>query len=78
MIVNNYKSRIIDKKIDQFLELFGAVNIEGPKRLIPKMGNAPFAVFLMNSLLDWSSSFFSFLLIIINFKLNNMPFGVIW
>lgn len=31
MIVNNYKSRIIDKKIDQFLELFGAVNIEGPK-----------------------------------------------
>ncbi len=31
MIVNNYKSRIIDKKIDQFLELFGAVNIKGPK-----------------------------------------------
>ena len=31
MIVNNYRSRIIDKKIDQFLELFGAVNIEGPK-----------------------------------------------
>ena len=28
------------------------VNIDGPKRLIPKMGNAPFAVFLMNSLLD--------------------------
>jgi hypothetical protein len=29
----------------------------------PKIGNAPLAAFLKNSLLDWSSSFFSFFFI---------------
>lgn len=28
---NNYKSRLIDKQIKKYLEVFGAVNIEGPK-----------------------------------------------
>ena len=28
---NNYKKRLIDKKIKEYLEVFGAINIEGPK-----------------------------------------------
>lgn len=32
MKLNNYKVRIIDKKIEIFLETFGAILIEGPKR----------------------------------------------
>lgn len=31
MKIENYKKRIADKKIEQYLKLFGAVNIEGPK-----------------------------------------------
>lgn len=29
--MENYKARIIDKKIDKYLSVFGAICIEGPK-----------------------------------------------
>ena len=28
---NGYKERLIDKKIEQYLKIFGAISIEGPK-----------------------------------------------
>lgn len=31
MKINNYKKRIVDEKVNQYLKLFGAVCIEGPK-----------------------------------------------
>ena len=32
MEIKNYKPRIIDEKIEKYLNTFGAVCIEGPKR----------------------------------------------
>ena len=47
------------------------VRMDGPNRLMPKMGSAPLAVFFKNSLRDWSSSFFSFF--VMTLEMFKMP-----
>ena len=41
MELKEYKARVIDKKIDTYLKIFGAVLIEGPK-CVERLGLAGF------------------------------------
>lgn len=48
----NYKERIIDKKIDEYLQIFGAISIEGPKwcgKTWTALNHANSVVFLNNT-----------------------------